>query len=989
MSETLANRNPLQREGTKQSQRILDYLLPENVKLHELSSEDWLVFAKDLASLISYYDLADSNQAIGDWDDFFVEKEDVAALLAESEDETKEPHLALFVAFLKLLEFPQESLNGIPKRHLDFYFSEILKLSKRAFTPDSVHLIFELAKTANSELVEEKSRLKAGKDASGKLRSYEIDQKTVVNTAKVASIKSALLDNTGSLRYALDSKKLDGLEIESEGDLSWSAFGQQEWPTEGDEEQWPKWLPSLLIASDVFSMSEGERQITLNWSLSKKMNLKGGTISAELSLEKSWSDPLAVTVSGSLNEVWSISIPADFDPIVGYSEEVHLARLDTIKASLRIRFSNPENYSILQDLSVKSLDLDVSARGLKNLILRNELGLQSIDKPFMPFGPRPKKNSPCIVEARELDGKSLSSLSLDLKWLDIPSDLDLHYSAYSDLILDELNNSVADKNRVQELVMKMVLRSTDPLNLDEEIRVEVSSEYSNNVEAAYEIFASSSASIELGNIDPTARKGEIELRLTESFFHHLYSKVYVQVVTGVVPPNAVNPDDLPNEPYTPLLDSLSLNYSAKASVNFADPDSVGGDVLIYEASPFGTKQFGEVATMQTRFSTHQMYIGLEGSKARQVVNLLFQVAEGSENPEHSSFGPGEDIRWSVLTNDDQWQILGENDLVRNETNNFLKSGIISFSLPKETGLEHLLFDSTLVWLRAELFRQADSVSRFIDIHAQADRATFVDDRNSLEHLETGLEAASISQLAQRKSKIKSVSQPYPSFAGKPAEKDDEFYRRISERLRHKDRASSIWDFERIVLQEFPNIFKAKCLNHSSFENDKVDEMAPGRVSVVVIPRLSDLSSSFRLKPQVSQNTRDEIHAFLSSRQSMHVKLGVLNPIYEEVQFTFKVRFLSGHDYNFYRTTVQEDITRFLAPWVHDENVDISFDNQLYIYDAINYLENLNYLDYVEDFSMSHKPSGKSWEVKKSISPSNAMAVLVPADSHLISEANTC
>ncbi|MFP3489066.1 hypothetical protein R0K20_15795, partial [Staphylococcus sp. SIMBA_130] len=83
----------------------------------------------------------------------------------------------------------------------------------------------------------------------------------------------------------------------------------------------------------------------------------------------------------------------------------------------------------------------------------------------------------------------------------------------------------------------------------------------------------------------------------------------------------------------------------------------------------------------------------------------------------------------------------------------------------------------------------------------------------------------------RKAGIKSVTQPFNSFGGKATEKDNEFYIRASERLRHKNRAVSLWDMEHLVLQAFPEVYKVKCLNHTC----STSFLSPGHVMVLVIP----------------------------------------------------------------------------------------------------------------------------------------------------------
>ncbi len=62
-----------------------------------------------------------------------------------------------------------------------------------------------------------------------------------------------------------------------------------------------------------------------------------------------------------------------------------------------------------------------------------------------------------------------------------------------------------------------------------------------------------------------------------------------------------------------------------------------------------------------------------------------------------------------------------------------------------------------------------------------------------------------------------MKQPFQSFDGKHAEVGKEFYTRVSERLRHKGRAITAWDYEHLVLDRFPGIYKVKCITHAEPE----------------------------------------------------------------------------------------------------------------------------------------------------------------------------
>ena len=1003
MNESCEHSNPLKREGTTQVQRLLDALVPENVKLHELTTEDWLSFAKDYAALVNYYKPSDAQNADGDWDTFFPEKDQIAQTIAQYSEGDIAPHLALFIAFLKLLAYPQASLNGIPKRHLDFYYKDVLKLKPNAFSPDTVHVIFELAKNATTELVKKDSGLEAGKDEEGNTRTYVMENDFVANPAQVVLMHSLYKDNSGLLKYAVQPNTQDGLEEALEEGMSWSAFGDTAWPLAPLE---------IALTGEIFSLKQGTRNIIVTWEFDRPMVLNG-ILRASMTTEEGWTEEIGVTVSGAKNNIWELTLSDEELPITAYDEELHLKRLNTALAVLKFKFEDPEMYQVAKELLVTQVDVLVNVVGVTDLIVQNEIGLQLPDKPFMPFGPRPKKNSALTVESKEFIGKNISSYNIAFNWLNLPPNFSQHYTHYENEIQKLKDAEIANRGylvpyyvydfqapKSDEFFFSIIDTTTVQRDdMRENFQFLVSSPYHDG-ETNFGMFAGL-PQVQKNTKGDNLKGGAIKLKLKESFYHDLFNNIYISVVSksghqfpkqdgsGELETYVVNPDDLPNEPYTPLVESVTLNYSATASITLNDNSITGDDLQLVHLNPFGSKILTNRVGLLPDFNGNEFFFGLQNARARDTVSILFQVAEGSENPALSTFLPGQEIKWDVLTQNGIWQKLEESDIIKNTTNNFLRSGIVVFSLPKQTTTAHYLLEDGLVWLRATLQKRPAAIARFIGLHAQASTAIFDNNNNVFDHLDAGLPAGEIKQLAQRKSKIKAVHQPYASSGGKNTETDTNFYRRISERLRHKDRAVTIWDYEHLTLQSFPQIYKAKCLNHTKFEQNKVDELCPGHVTLVVVPQVNQANTAFGLYPSVSQNTKDEIKAYLLPKQSLHVNLDVVNPQYELVEFSLFVRFYPAYDYNFYRTQLEQDLIALLAPWAFDSSAEIKFNNALYSYDVINFIENLEYVDFLEDFKMYHLPLGGEWQLKKTITPSTALAVLAPKETHTIAEAEIC
>ena len=1037
MSKSCTNINPLSREGTSQNGRDHDILDPENIRLHDLRAEDWLQFAERFAELVHFHPADDSGEASGDWLELF---EGSSELTIPEEGENgageTEPHLALFAAFLKLLEYPQKSLNDIPRRHLDYYYREILQIKEKPAVPDRVHLLFELAKNVPSEWIEEGARLSAGNDPDGNRLEYRITSPLAANQARVDSLRAVFTDSNQILRSAINARNPAGEEDDPDEDSAWRAFGN---------ENWPEAPLGFFVASDLLKLSEGVRKVVLKISLSDGLEktISETNVKVWFSGEEEWivcEDVNVTAVTGSSTFQLVATLHADQDPVVGYGEEAHEAGLKCSRPVMKISFLNSSDYAVLSLARVEKTELSVDVSEMQTLRLQNEFGNLDPSKPFMPFGSAPKIGSNLKITCDEMAGKPVSEFGVDMKWLNLPVNFSDHYSHY----VIEINkfrvqyigvmiptyNIVSivgeshDKAPVyKKQVVNLSLEKKEPEKqpgkrnqFDEKLaevkasksssdhrtrrvavtRTETASESdSDSLRKEFEILISSPYTVNGKNFELfpedepefkiTSENGpkavgnpQIELVLLETFYHELYQKLYVATtIQAAKNGDDISPDDLPNAPYTPLLDSLKLHYKAVQNEDFSTSDSTKDRAIeLIHQHPFGTDRFkGSLPRLLPGYNSGSLFVGLSDAEPGSNISLLFEVDEGSENPETSEFQEGEEPKWSVLTKSG-WTPVEGNGIVRNNTNNFLRSGIVEIQLPKSAVREHTLFGDDLHWLRITLDKPADAVADFINVHAQAAPAMLDAGDTSSEHLRRGLPSGSLSQLADRRSSVKAVEQPYPSFGGSSKEAPIDYYRRVSERLRHKNRAVSIWDYEHLVLEQFPGIYKVKCLNHTKQMDHTTDGLAPGSVTLVLIPNLQE---GGRYLPRASRDLLDRVKQFLSGKISPHVSLRVVNPEYESVNFRLDAAFRDGLDFNHFRDQTETDLKKLLTPWMYDRSAEVRFDESFNVFEIIHYLENLEYIDYIENFSMDHEFAGGQELKKDHIRPSGPVSILVSGE----------
>jgi len=689
-------------------------------------------------------------------------------------------------------------------------------------------------------------------------------------------------------------------------------------------------------------------------------------------------------------------------------------------------------YRFFRPLELLKINLKVDVTGLKNIVIENDIGTLNAAKPFMPFGPVPKVGSAFYIGSHEVFKKCLSGtiqneIKIHLNWTDLPDGgFNSHYANY--------------KYYNGANYVKYFNGNNNHFKTD--IEVLHGSEWS-TVEENQSLFDSNGSALkpdkkfELDDIfsdrntklDPFEayalgfERGFIRFKLNQHFFHKFYAEV---ITTAALRDGNVG---TPKEPYTPVISEISLDYSSLQEIDYSAYSKKDFDDRVeqlFHIRPFGINEFypvagdpdedvftskmlvpgffvneydedtGDVLTNAdgeplTTDAEGTLFIGIEDLEPEQNLAILFQVAEGSENPEKEK----QEVIWSYLSNNN-WIDFDITEILSENTNGLLTSGIVKLTMPKTLTSDNSVLPSGKYWIKASLARESDAVCKIITILPQAIKATFSkSDENDLERLKEPFAAESVSKLKIGQAAIKKVLQPYASFNGKveemPASAVDitgderfnkeynEYYIRISERLRHKGRGISIFDYERLVLQQFPEVYKVKCVNHTSEEC----EHHPGYVTVVVIPDLRNQNAVDPLEPRLSLNKLEEITNFLNTLISDFVELDVCNPVYEEVKVSFNVRFLPGKDKGFHTNKLQEDIQRFLTPWLYDEGKDLVLGGSIHRSAVLNFIEETDYVDFLTDFKMFHiDASGASQEVEEAMASTSSSA-LVSSKEHVI------
>ena len=943
-----------------------------------------------------------------------------------------QPHLSLFYAFLSLLDHARRDLNRMTQRHLDYFYQTVLGLKPLPPAPNHVHLVVELAQQIDSYKLDAGTRFLAGQDATGQDIIYQSQAEAVIDRVQIAQLKGLYLDRIPRAAEAVPqfARRLHASPVANSADGLGGDFPKTDpvkaWLPFGDTSREAVTL-GFAVASPLLNLAEGNRTITFEFKLH---NLPSGLTKAqvakalrvEFSGEKEWI-PVTVSVAaisptGDSNLKIEAELGADQPAVLPFHRDLPGAKLATNYPVARL-WLDPSDialiptlggelgdtnkdkvalYHYLRGVRLGDLTLTVTVDRVYQLLLQNDLAVLEPGKPFQPFGPMPKPGSNFYVGSQEVFSKPLTALTVHLQWDGLPKNLSLHYRGYRP----------SDGNG-PELDFKAKVELRDQSTAGGWVSLRTGQALFGSYQFADAAKLKARPVGELRQYDPSVNAGVMRIQLgAQDFFHQSYpQKLARQVLAAAMkaqdPPKPVldaiyhdadktsyvvsdgsSTPDLDthfaanlNEPYTPAVKECYLSYTAQSKstaeagvpVQWFQLHAFDG----YVALPPPAAEV-ERKNWPTLLPQHQregeLLIGLANLDPPQILPLLFQVAEETADTELARA----EVKWDYL-HQNQWQEIKPHQFEPDESNGLINSGIVNVQIPAEMSRGNTRLDPNLYWLRVSVPERSGAICSIIGVHTQAVKAAFVDEANDPAFLAKPLPAESVGGLEFERAQVSGVVQPYDSFGGRTAEKPEAFYTRTSEHLRHKGRAITIFDYERLVLQAFAGIYKVRCINHT----DDQREMVPGHVTLAVVPDLSQTVTTNDLEPKVNVNLLAEVEAFLARHHSPFAQVKVLNPKYEKIKAEFRVRFLPGRDPGYYQELLDQEIQRFLSPWAFEAGAEIHFGGQIYPSSILHFVEERPYVDYVLDFAL-HQGTQQQVRVAKAQS---ARSILVSDAQHEI------
>ena len=621
--------------------------------------------------------------------------------------------------------------------------------------------------------------------------------------------------------------------------------------------------------------------------------------------------------------------------IVEARRAVHDIQTDPPRPALRLQL-NPEAriyaYSFFVGLAIAEVQIRVEVAGLVPALSSN-LGPIDPNQPFAPLGALPAKGSYLEIGAWELAQKSLESASLAIDWLNLPTSVGGFADYYRGYGTGIDNTSftarlLAQPDRIwKELYRDLYLApGATPFRLFAD-RTDSPGTLSNQTSIAVDFSP--------GPLPPVFSEKErrdwpvktapavLRLELTGpegAFGHEAYPRVLAQAVLQIATAKDKDKDKgsaaaIPNPPFVPMAKSLALNYTASERLVLDErvPPRNGDAprLMLIRRHPFGfsAADARETPLFEPLNANGNLYIGLAGLTPPQTLTLLFQVYDSSMADKDSGADDSKDqsVHWSFLAGN-QWQELDHVAVEKDTTAGLLRSGIIRLRIPREICTGNTTMPAGLYWLRASVLHGASRRPATVAVYTQAATATRTAGTGSV------LPAGTLKEFFRKLPAIAAVQQPFPSSGGRAAETTADFRIRVAERLRHKQRAVQPADYERIVLDAFPEIGQVKCLTRNNTQGYvPANRLNVGEVQLVVVPaRIPGADFIWPSLPQyVLLAVQEHVAKYMSPFAQ---KPRVRNPSYERLKLFATLRLKPDAEPGPALHRLSDEVAGFIAPW---------------------------------------------------------------------------
>jgi hypothetical protein len=921
-----------------------------------------------------------------------------------STDSNHLPHIGLLLAFFELFKNVQHDINSFTKKHLDFYFQTLLQQKQKSLKPGTAIIGIQLQQGTEDLMIDEGDKFDITFGEKQQL-TFNATSNTKINRAEIAEIRT--LYKSDSYPFSINSEDDDFsinniYEADILNDVNFlknpDVIEYEYFPaTLGEElehntDSESKIIHSeigLIVSSPALILEKGRQEINLTFKIAPASYIQAETMFECLTnkeiehgilispdrakikkrnISKFFSNAFNIFITdqngwkkieyfkikiieGETALTFNIPLNEQDDRLIAYDPLIHAGGFESQWPCIKLLLNSETQYhpyKFLRDFIIENISIEAEVSDVTNLTLSNSVGNLDHSIPFSPFGATPVTGSFLRIQNPLILQANLTSLNLKISWNGLPQSRNGfadYYRAYPYSIDNKSFKAIITQKRNgnqssgKQYYQPIDLFNTDGDFLSNEIKVPVNLQFLN--------FTNQAAAS--ANNDENASPLFIVLTNPEiAFGHQMFTNLYAEAALKSSKYKR-NPIELPNQPYTPVIEHLTVDYTnAAKEIMLRKQDIKGSDIQLIHINPFGHVQVFPGPVKSQCFLLPQiehkgnLHIGLKYVNPGEIISIGFELIPAIYI--HTVIDVPK-IKWEYLMNN-EWEPLAD-QLLEDSTMGLLKSGIVKIEIPKTVQFDNTRLPQGKFWIRAVYDGKESLNSRIRKVFTQAvSIMSAYSTTDPITELIVGNKVQKIN--FEGKIGIDKISGPFAFEFSHSVENDESFYCRVSEQMRHKNRCVSNWDVERIILNRFKNIEQVRVYGKNSHPKELVKG---SNMQIVLIPKHNLNDGSGKRSNMVDFCALLEVKEYISQFVSPFVKVEVSNPVYEQLKVRCSVKFRDFQKRGYYKNVLNNELINYLSPDIENTYIEKGFDESISKTEILNFIESRPYIAFVSQLSV--------------------------------------
>lgn len=949
-------------------------------------------------------------------------------------------HMGLILSFFNLFKSVQDDINSLSKKHLDYYYKNILMQYPKEVTPKKMFVHFDINQKLKIVNLPADAKVKVGQYDTGNNILYSTDNEINLNNIKIANLSTFFISKSNRFEYNSSFKLVSGLFSKThcktnsevlefnQNENVFSSLGEEQFLKTVAHQTMDTARVGFAISSPILKLAQSERELqfkiqftpnalksltNLIIDISNHRNLSEEDIFSEIfdrmfnirfTNEEGWIPVSDYSVL--YPEDWSegeISVKIILDrrmpSVDNYQATSHQNNYNTPFPVFEFTLNEGEfyhAYSFLAGMELTKIEIDVSVKGLNKLTALNKQGYVDLDNEFELLGASPKKGATLFIGSNELFCKPLNSLNIKWNYKNFPPesiDLEEYYKNYNreiknhsfKLKLSALSDFTFKRAGSKDIGFEM-FQLNDEAQINENFELKdidlTALKLTPKYDLDFEAIESYSKELETGFL---------KLELTDpkiGFGFDVFTPIYNEAVLKATTKKKGEEILPPNQPWAPVVDSLSLDYTSSSTLYFNqsllsenDHEQQNSFFLLSNQGTrktFSNKEVLSSFLIPTFDFAGEFIIGLENITPPQSLNLLIEVKKS----ENTGYEFSQKLDW-YYASANGWKKIKASQILYDETLSLMKSGVISLSLPQDMSNGFEYFNDNKFYIKAVSKNKADQFSLIKAVHTNGLSLTEIVSSESEIEASTPIEPNSVQELDTPVSGIIKINQPMSSFGGAQKENDLKYYNRVSQMLRHKNRPITKWDIEKFLLKEFDWLLDVKCISENLDE-----DLSERQLKILCLKKIDSTQNIDEIKLNGADVV--EIKKVLKQYSSPFLNVEIINPIFEDLLIKCKIKFtnISGGKAI---GQLNKDFFRFICPWIDGKG---EIRNLFKKSEIVQFIKTRPYVSYVTGLSIIHfktlpdgnvvaYDSASENEEKELIQPGSPWSIFVPRNNNKI------